>query len=130
MKTKIFAAVITILLSGSIGFSQPGQGSKKPPGIEERLKMVDERISQPLSLDQAQKEKVALAFKGFFTEMDKLMDLKTDPPARPEKSKVDALAKTRDDKVKMAIPEALFPKYLELEKETRPKGPDQERPRN
>ena len=129
MKTKIFATVITILLSGSIGFSQPGQGGTKPPKIKERLKMVDERICQPLSLDHAQKEKVTLAFKDFFTEMDKLMDLKTNPPARPEKSKVDSLAKIRDDKVKLIIPEALFPKYLELENETRPKGPGDERSR-
>jgi hypothetical protein len=45
------------------------------------------------------------------------------PPPMPDKSKIDALAKIRDDKVKLAIPEALYPKYFYLEKTTRPPKP-------
>jgi hypothetical protein len=129
MKTKIFAAVLVVLLSGSMGFSQPGQGEMKPAGLVEKVRMIDDRICQPLTLDQTQKGKVILAFKDFFIDMDKLIDFTTDPPTRPEKSKVDSLAKIRDEKVKSAIPEASFPKYLELEKETRPKGPGDEHAR-
>jgi hypothetical protein len=50
------------------------------------------------------------------------------PPARPEKSKVDALSKIRDDKVKLAIPASLFPKYLELEMKSRPQRPNGNNP--
>jgi hypothetical protein len=121
MKTKLFLAAITILLGISNCFSQPGKGGMKPPSIEERFKMINEKICQPLTLDNTQSEKVSAAFNDFFTEMDKLVDISTNPPTRPDKSKVDALAKIRDEKVKQAIPEALFNKYLELEKTTRPK---------
>jgi len=121
MKTKLLLAAITIFLGICNCFSQPGNGGMKPPSLEERLKMVNEKICQPLKLDNTQVEKVSSAFNDFFTEMDKLVDKSTNPPTRPEKSKVDALAKIRDEKVKQAIPEALFTKYLELEKTTRPK---------
>jgi hypothetical protein len=124
MKTIKFAIGIAILLIGSACFSQPGNNGMKPPSLEERLKMVDHKICQPLKLDKSQTEKVSAAFKEFFLEMDKIAT----PPARPEKSKVDALAKTRDAKVKKAIPAALYPKYLELEMATRPKGPEEGRP--
>ena len=119
MTTKLFLAAITLILSMSNCISQPGNGGMKPPSIEERLKMVDEKICQPLKLDKTQTEKVSAAFKEFFTEMEKIAK----PPARPEKSKADALAKIRDEKVKQAIPETLYTKYLDLEKSTRPKNP-------
>jgi hypothetical protein len=124
MKTIKFAIGIAILLIGSTCFSQPGNGSMKPPSIEERLKMVDKEICQPLKLDKSQTEKVTAAFKDFFVELDKTVT----PPARPEKAKVEALAKTRDEKVKQAIPAASYSKYLELEKTTRPRGPEEGRP--
>ena len=82
--------------------------------------MINEKICQPLNLDKNQTEKVSVAFKDFFTEMDKLIDYKANPPRMPEKSKVDALAKIRDNKVKQVIPENLFQKYIELEKSIRP----------
>jgi hypothetical protein len=124
MKTIRFVLGIAILLMGSTCFSQPGNGGMKPPSIEERLKMVDKEICLPLKLDKNQKEKVSAAFKDFFVGIDKMAST----PARPEKSKIDALAKIRDEKVKLAIPAAMFPKYLELEKVTRPKGPEEGRP--
>ena len=124
MKTTKFAILIAILLIGYACFSQPGNVGIKPPSIEERLKMVDKEICQPLKLDKTQKEKVSAAFNDFFVELDKIAT----PPAMPEKTKVDALSKKRDEKVKQAIPAALYPKYLELEMATRPKGPQESRP--
>jgi hypothetical protein len=124
MKTIKFAIGIAILFIGSACFSQPGNGGMKPPSIEDRLKMVDKKICQPLKLDKTQTEKVTVAFKDFFVELDKTVI----PPARPEKSKVDALAKTRDEKVKLEIPAVSYTKYLELEKAARPKGPEEGRP--
>jgi hypothetical protein len=132
MKTKIMLTLVMILFSGSFCFSQPEHGGMKPPSISERIKMVEERICQPLKLDQEQTEKVTTAFKDFFQELDKLVDRSINPPVRPEKSKLDPLAKVRDEKVKLAIPEALFPKYLELEVALRPKGAaeGERRPKN
>jgi len=126
MKTTVFTTVMVILFTASFCFSQPEQGGMKPPPIKERIKIVEEKICQPLKLDQAQTEKVTSAFNDFFVEMDKLVDKSTNPPTRPEKSKVEPLAKMRDEKVKQVIPESLFSKYLELEMALRPKGPENE----
>ena len=129
MKTIVWAALMAILLSGSACFSQPGKGGMKPPTIKERLKMIDEKICQPLNLDKNQKTKVSAAFNDFFVEMDKLMDPKVFPPVMPEKSKVEPLEKIRNEKVKLAIPVSLYAKYLELELSSRPKDPCEGRPR-
>jgi hypothetical protein len=120
MKTKIALIVLFISLFSSFCYAQPNGKEHKPPTIEERLKMVNEKICTPLKLDKNQTAKVSVVFKDFFTEMDKLMDFKTNPPRMPEKSKVDVLAKIRNNKVKQVIPENLFQKYIELEKSIRP----------
>jgi len=120
MKTKMAFIVLFISSLSTICLAQPNGKEHKPPTIEERLKMVNEKICQPLKLDKNQTTKVSVIFKDFFTEMDKLIDFKTNPPRMPEKSKVDALAKIRDNKVKNVIPENVFDKYIELEKSIRP----------
>ena len=124
MKTKLFLVLIAFFIGIVNCFSQPSDAGRKPPSIEERIKMIDEKICQSLKLDKAQKEKLLSAFNIFFVDLDKIAI----PPARPDKSKVDALAKIRDGKVKLAIPESLYTKYLELEMQTRPKGPEAGRP--
>jgi hypothetical protein len=122
MKSKIALTILCISLFTGVCFaqSQPDGKGRKPPTSEELLKMVNEKICQPLKLDKNQTAKVSIAFKEFFTEMDKLIDFKSNPPRMPEKSKIDALAKIRDNKVKKVIPENVFDKYIELEKSTRP----------
>ncbi len=120
MKTIIALTVLFISLFSGTCLAQPDGKGRKPPTIEERLEMINEKICQPLKLDKTQSTKVSEAFNDFFTKMDKLVDLKTNPPRMPEKSKVDALANLRDEKVKKAIPATLFKKYQELEKTTRP----------
>jgi len=120
MKTKLFFTVIAVFLFGGTCFSQQGNGGMKPPSLEERLKMIDEKICQPLQLDSTQKEKVATAFNDFFSEVEKLIDKSSNPPTRPDRSKVDALAKIRDEKVKGVLSDEMYAKYLELEKTTRP----------
>ena len=122
MKTKIALIVLFISLFSTICLAQPQPDRKgrKPPTVEERLKMISEKICTPLKLDKNQTAKVSDSFKDFFTEMEKLIDFKANPPRMPEKSKVDALTKIRDNKVKKVIPENVFAKYIELEKSTRP----------
>ncbi len=124
MKTIKFALGITILLIGSACFSQPGNGGMKPPSIEERLKMVDKEICQPLKLDKSKTERVTAAFKEFFVDMDKLVDKNANPPARPDKSKIDVLAKKRDDKIKAVLSKDQFPTYQALEEASRPPMPN------
>ncbi len=122
MKSIIVLTSIFAIFYANVCFAQPDGGPKgrKPPTMEERLKMINKKICQPLKLDKNQTAKVSSAFKDFFVEMDKLIDFTENPPRMPEKSKIDALAKIRDNKVKKAIPENLFGKYLQLEKAARP----------
>ena len=120
MKTLLVLITLVIGLFTANCTAQPGGKDRKPPSIEDRLKMIDEKICQPLKLDKTQTAKVADAFNAFFTEMDKLVDFKANPPVMPEKSKADALAKVRDAKIKLIVSESLFTQFLELEKTTRP----------
>lgn len=122
MRTKAFATIGMVLLTVSICFSQPADGPGKPPTLEEQLKMVNEKICTPLNLDKSQSKKVEAAFIEFFEGMEKMMDKNARPPVRPEKSKVDALGKIRDEKVREIIPSGLYAKYLELELAGRPDG--------
>ena len=97
------------------------QGS--PPSTEERLKMVEEKIIIPLSLSSVQKEKVIAAFKDFFSEVEKLQKVQSNPKERLNKSQVDPLEKVRDEKIRQVLLKEQFTKYLELEKSTRPPKP-------
>ncbi len=124
MKTRVFTSIIILFVGINFGFSQPKDGSQQPPSQKERIGMVEERICKPLNLNKQQTEKVTSAFNEFFAEIEKLVDKSANPPIRPEKAKVDALGKIRDEKVRQAIPQSIFPKYLELELSARPKGPE------
>ncbi|MCX6228909.1 MAG: hypothetical protein NTV75_07030 [Bacteroidia bacterium] len=123
MKTRILATLIILLSAVSFGFSQPKEGSPQPPSLKDRIGMIEERICKPLNLDKQQTEKVSSAFNEFFKGMENLVDKSTIHPMRPERSKIEILEKIRDERVRLVIPAALFPKYLELELAGRPKGP-------
>ena len=96
----------------------------EPPSLEERLKIVSEKICKPLSLTAIQQETVNKAFIGFYTEMDQLMNARGDHPAPPDKSKVDPMEKARNAKIQQVMTAEKFKKFLELEKESRPARPD------
>ncbi len=128
MKTNLVYTVIVFLLCLNSCYSQPGNAGMNPPGIEDRLKLVDKEICQPLKLGKSQSEKVSAAFKEFFVEMDKLVDKNANPPAKPEKSKIDVLAKKRDDKIKLVLSKDQFPTYLALEEASRPPMPNGQKP--
>jgi len=103
--------------------SNERNGGQKPPAIEERMKILEEKIIVPLSLNDTQKEKVRSAFKDFFTEMDKLRINPSNPKERPDKTKVEPLEKSRDEKVKQVLSTEQFIRYMELEKNSRPPKP-------
>ena len=104
----------------------PGKGDKdghKPPSLEERMKKVDEKIINPLSLNSSQSETVNGAFREFFDGMDKIRQEQQNIPAPPEKSKIEPLEKARDEKIRQVLTKEQFIKYQELEKSSRPPKP-------
>ncbi len=96
----------------------------EPPPLEERLKVVSEKICKPLSLTAIQQESVQRAFADFYTEMDQLRNATGDRQSPPDKSKVDPLEKARNAKIQQLISAEKFKQFLELEKESRPARPD------
>jgi hypothetical protein len=134
MKNKNLKIWSTLVVLGLMLFTnqlmaQPGGEKMEPPTLEQKLKNVEEKISTPLKLDKAQKKVVNDAFTAFFNSADQLVDRNANPPVRPDKEKIDALSKVRDEKIKQAITADSFAKYLELEKALRPnrdrQGPPQ-----
>jgi len=108
-----------------------GDGIDKhaPRLLDERLKVVSEKICKPMALSAEQQQVVTKAFSDFYVEMDKLRQSGSDHQMPPDKSIVDPLEKARDLQIKKVITNAQFTKYLELEKAARPARPNGEKPR-
>ena len=105
------------------------QQPPKPPSQEERLKQVSEKITKEIKLSTAQKAKVEAAYKDFFVDVEKLRAKngnKEMPPPPPPGSKedMDKLSKARDAKIKSALTETQYTKYVEMEASLRPPKPD------
>lgn len=106
----------------------PDAGDKPkagPPSLDERMKIVDEKICKPLSLSASQKETIDKAFRDFYTEMDKLPKPQPNSQTPPDKSKIEPLEKARDAKIKPVLSADQFKKYQDLEKATRPGKPQE-----
>ena len=107
----------------------PGKDDKagnKPPSMEERMKLVDEKIIKPLSLNNSQSGTVTSAFREFFNEMDKLRQSQENNHGPIDKSKMEPFEKSRDEKIKQVLTTEQFVKYQELEKSARPPKPGAE----
>ena len=90
------------------------------------MKMVDEKIIKPLSLNSSQTETINSAFSDFFEGIDKMRQQQQTTPAPPDKSKIEPLEKARDEKIKQVLTKEQFIKYQELEKSARPPKPETE----
>ena len=108
---KKLTIALLIILTSFTTFSQPKMS------VDERLKIIEQKICKPLSLDKEKSEKIKAYFKEFFVEVDKL----SINGNRPERKKVEVLAQNRDKKIKLILNEEQYKKYLKLEPETRPK---------
>jgi hypothetical protein len=95
----------------------------KLPSSEERMKMIDEKIIKPLSLNSSQSETVKGAFREFFDGMDKMRQQQENTPAPADKSKIEPLVKARDEKIKKVLGKEQFVKFQDLEREARPPRP-------
>ena len=123
-----------LLLMISITNAQPKEGHcpPKPPTVEEHLKHVSTELDKKLGLSQEEKEKVLSAYKTFFTEMEKNRkegkELPPPPPPPVSKEIADKLKSERDAKIKIALNEEQYNKYLEVEKQLRPSRPKEHTP--
>ncbi len=84
MKKIFFALLLCIAIYMPLTYTHaqpPPPG--KPPAPEERLKHVSEKIEKEITLSPAQKEKIKMAYKDFFTSIEQLRNKKKDNPAPP-----------------------------------------------
>ena len=110
--------------------SQP-PGPPKPPSPEERIKFVSEKIEKEITLTTTQKEKIKMAYKNFFKNMEEIRNKQkhngsAPPPPPPppiKKEDMDRIATQRDEMIKGALSAAQYKKYQEIELTLRPKRP-------
>ncbi len=102
----------------------------KPPTIEERLKLVNEKIAKELTLTKEQKQKIEAAYKDFFTKTEELHKKMPPPPPPPPlpKEVMDKLSGERDAEIKKVLTGDQFKKYMDIEKTLRPKPPGNQPP--
>ena len=100
---------------------------KQPPSAEEHLKHSQEMLQKELQMNADQQKKVEQAFKEFMAGAEKLHKENPPPPPPPMDPKVkeamDKLSAERDAKVKLALTEEQYKKYIEVEKKIRPPHP-------
>lgn len=97
------------------------QGSDQRPSPEERMNRINEKIIAPLQVNEQQKKEIVAAFSEFFAEMDQIQK---NSMVQPERSKIEAIEKQRDEQVKKVLSCEQFVNYLELEKAARPPRPE------
>ena len=126
MKKKLLFLISNVLLLAVCVTAQP----PKPPGAEERLQHVSEKINKEITLTAAQKAKVSAAYKAFFADIEKLRakggkkeDMPPPPPPPGSKEDMDKLTRARDAKIKAVLNETQYKKYTEIEKTLRPPRP-------
>jgi hypothetical protein len=93
---------------------------KGPQSVNERIRIVDEKICTPLKLTDVQKGTVEKAFIDFYNERDALAKTAREPGVPLEKSEIEPLEKSRDEKIRKVLSSDQYSKYLELEKTARP----------
>ena len=102
----------------------PGnQGKPSPTPNEEKMKTIQEKVIKPLGLNATQYEAATKAYTDFFTSVESLKKSQANTQAPLDKTKVEPLEKSRDEKIRQYLSKEQFAKYQELEKVSRPSKP-------
>ena len=118
MKTKI-SMLIAFLFAATIS-TQAQQGMQRM-SVEDRVKMVMGKISDPLKLDKTQQDKTASVFTDFFTSQNKMREDARASGIRPDRSVFEKMANDRDEKLKTIFTDDQFKKFKdEIEPTLRP----------
>ncbi len=106
MKVKIF--FISLFLIG--GMMAKAQNDPPRRTVEERVKMVMEKLTPGLNLDKDQQSKTDSTFADYYRSMNKIRE---GLPAgeRPDRAVMDKLRTERDEKLKTIFKEEQFKKF-------------------
>jgi len=107
MKSKI--AFIILALFSSIGFLRAQGGGYQQRTVEERVKMVMDKLTD-LKLNSDQTVKSDSVFTNFFRSTDKLR-AGLQPGTRPDRTEIDKLRNDRDDQLKKIFTDDQYKKW-------------------
>ncbi|HSQ45043.1 MAG TPA: hypothetical protein VLM16_08610 [Ginsengibacter sp.] len=118
MKAKI---TMFIALFFAITISANAQQGMPRRTVEERVKMVMDKLTTPLSLDTAEQSKTAAVFTDFYTAQDKMRADARASGNRPDRSEFVKMMNDRDDKLKTIFTDEQYKKFKdEVEPTLRP----------
>ncbi|MGH2648578.1 MAG: hypothetical protein ACRDE8_13460 [Ginsengibacter sp.] len=118
MKTKI--TMFIVLLFGMAISTNAQQGMQRRT-VEERVKATMDKLTTPLSLDQAEQDKTSAVFTDFYTAQDKMREDARASGNRPDRSVFEKMRNDRDEKLKAIFTDDQYKKFKdEVEPTMRP----------
>jgi len=117
MKSLIMTAVACLITFSVIAQPQ-GRPPKEKPTVEQRTEKAMGTLNKEMKLSLDQLSTARTVFTSFFKEMDALME--ANKGERPEKEKVDALEKKRDEAFAKALSDIQKAQYGKIKDQLRP----------
>ena len=107
MKTKI-SMLVALLFGLTVGVNAQGPQRRT---VEERVKSAMDKMTAPLTLDQAEQDKTSAVFTDFYTSQDKMREDARASGNRPDRSVYEKMMNDRDDKLKAIFTDDQYKKY-------------------
>lgn len=109
MKTKIIM-IVAFLIATTTAVTAQQQGFQRRT-VDERVQSAMEKISDPLKLDNSQRDKTNAILTDFYKAQDKMREEARASGNRPDRSEFDKMANDRDEKLKGVFNEEQFKKF-------------------
>lgn len=119
MKRKI-SMLVAFLFGAIISVNAQQQGMQRRT-VEERVKATMDKLTTPLTLDQAEQDKTTAVFTDFYTSQDKMREEARASGNRPDRSVFEKMTNDRDEKLKGIFTDDQYKKFKdEVEPTLRP----------
>jgi len=113
---KLKHALLAVVLMSAALFAQAQPGGQRRT-VEERVKMVHEKIDSAFKLDADKLAKVDAAFTKYYKDQDKLREEMMSGGERPDfqamREKMQPLTEARDKELKTILTDEQFKKWKE-----------------
>lgn len=118
METKT-SVLIAFLFAATIStYAQQGMQRRT---VEERVNSAMNKLTDPLKLDQTEKDKTTAVFTDYYTAQDKMREDARAGGNRPDRSVIEKMINDRDEKLKAIFTDEQYKKYKdEVEPTLRP----------
>jgi hypothetical protein len=118
MKTKISMLVAFLFAATISTYAQQGMQRRT---VEERVQAAMTKLTESLTLDQAEQDKTKAVFTDYYTAQNKMREDARASGNRPDRSVFEKMMSDRDEKLKAIFTEEQYKKYKdEVEATLRP----------